>query len=66
MIDEHAEGALAYRALAGGDRLTIEEFVRPDDAPGIWDAYQEMVRGERDHFRLEKPYYRKDGQAVAF
>jgi diguanylate cyclase (GGDEF)-like protein/PAS domain S-box-containing protein len=45
-------------------RLTVEEFVRPDDAPGVWDAYQEMVRGERDHFRLEKPYYRKDGQAV--
>jgi len=44
--------------------LTVEEFIHPDDAPGAWDAYLEIVRGERDHFRLEKPYYRRDGQAV--
>ena len=42
-------------------QLTVEEFIHPDDAPGAWDAYKEMVRGERDHFRLEKPYYRRDG-----
>ncbi len=41
MIDEHAEGALAYRALAGGDRLTIEEFER---LPGK-DCRRELVRG---------------------
>jgi diguanylate cyclase (GGDEF)-like protein/PAS domain S-box-containing protein len=45
-------------------QLQLNEFIHPDDAPGVWDAHREMVRGEREHFRLEKPYYRKDGQAV--
>jgi diguanylate cyclase (GGDEF)-like protein/PAS domain S-box-containing protein len=45
-------------------QLTVEEFIHPNDAPGVWDAYRDMVRGDRDHFRLEKPYYRRDGQAV--
>jgi diguanylate cyclase (GGDEF)-like protein/PAS domain S-box-containing protein len=45
-------------------QLRLDEFIHPDDAPGVWDAHREMVRGEREHFRLEKPYYRKDGQAV--
>jgi diguanylate cyclase (GGDEF)-like protein/PAS domain S-box-containing protein len=45
-------------------RLAVDEFIQPDDAPGVRDAYREMVRGDREHFRLEKPYYRKDGQAV--
>src|SRR5262249_11901333 len=45
-------------------QLRLNEFIRPDDAPGVWDAHSEMVRGEREVFRLEKPYYRKDGQAV--
>jgi diguanylate cyclase (GGDEF)-like protein/PAS domain S-box-containing protein len=44
--------------------LTVDEFIHPDDAPGVWDAYRDLTRGEREHFRLEKPYYRKDGQAV--
>ncbi|WP_338090661.1 putative bifunctional diguanylate cyclase/phosphodiesterase [Planosporangium thailandense] len=44
--------------------LTVNEFIHPEDAPGIWDAYRELTRGEREHIRLEKPYYRKDGTAV--
>jgi diguanylate cyclase (GGDEF)-like protein/PAS domain S-box-containing protein len=45
-------------------QLTVDEFIHPGDAPGICDAYGDLTRGEREHFRLEKPYYRKDGQAV--
>nr|WP_239075559.1 bifunctional diguanylate cyclase/phosphodiesterase [Planosporangium flavigriseum] len=45
-------------------QLTVDEFIHPEDAPGIWDAYRALTRGEREHFRLEKPYYRKDGQIV--
>jgi diguanylate cyclase (GGDEF)-like protein/PAS domain S-box-containing protein len=45
-------------------RLRLDEFIHPEDAPGIRDAYREMLRGNREHIRLEKPYYRKDGQAV--
>jgi diguanylate cyclase (GGDEF)-like protein/PAS domain S-box-containing protein len=45
-------------------QLRHNELIHPDDAPGVWDAHREMIRGEREHFRLEKPYYRKDGQAV--
>jgi diguanylate cyclase (GGDEF)-like protein/PAS domain S-box-containing protein len=45
-------------------RLQLDEFIQPEDAPGIRDAYRELLRGEREHIRLEKPYYRKDGHAV--
>ncbi|MCW2638308.1 MAG: hypothetical protein JWP76_614, partial [Dactylosporangium sp.] len=45
-------------------QLTVDEFIHPDDAPGVWDAYGDLTRGEREHLRLEKPYYRKNGQAV--
>ena len=44
---------------------TFWEFVHPDDAPGVWDA----GRGPdwpapANHLRMEKPYYRKDGEAI--
>jgi diguanylate cyclase (GGDEF)-like protein/PAS domain S-box-containing protein len=42
----------------------VEEFIHPADAPGMWDEYGRLVRGERDHIRLDKPYVGKDGQAV--
>jgi diguanylate cyclase (GGDEF)-like protein len=38
--------------------------VHPDDAPEVWQLYTQMVAGERDHFRTEKRYFRKDGSLV--
>ncbi|MFI0774121.1 putative bifunctional diguanylate cyclase/phosphodiesterase [Streptomyces sp. NPDC021212] len=42
----------------------VTEFVHPDDAPGVHEMYRELVMGERDHFRIEKPHYRDDGSVL--
>jgi diguanylate cyclase (GGDEF)-like protein/PAS domain S-box-containing protein len=42
----------------------VDEFIHPDDSPGVWDQYSDLVAGQRDHLRLEKPYFHKDGHAV--
>ncbi|KUH36820.1 MULTISPECIES: putative bifunctional diguanylate cyclase/phosphodiesterase [Streptomyces] len=42
----------------------VTEWVHPEDAPHVWKLYGELVRGERDHFRVEKPFYRSDGTAL--
>ncbi|MFD7500430.1 putative bifunctional diguanylate cyclase/phosphodiesterase [Streptomyces sp. NPDC059850] len=42
----------------------VTEFVHPDDTPGVHELYRELVRGDRDHFRVEKPHYRDDGSVL--
>jgi len=42
----------------------VQEFVHPDDTPGLAEHYRELIHGERDHFRIEKPYFHRDGQIV--
>ncbi|MCX5386915.1 bifunctional diguanylate cyclase/phosphodiesterase [Streptomyces sp. NBC_00083] len=42
----------------------VSEWVHPEDAPHVWRLYGELVRGERDHYRVEKPYYRGDGTVL--
>ncbi|MFP3986581.1 EAL domain-containing protein [Streptomyces sp. E11-3] len=42
----------------------VSEWTHPDDAPQVWRLYEELVRGERDHYRVEKPYYRQDGTVL--
>jgi diguanylate cyclase (GGDEF)-like protein/PAS domain S-box-containing protein len=42
----------------------VDEFVHPEDATVVWDYYRELIAGERDNFRIEKPYFRRDGQVV--
>ncbi|WIM94337.1 EAL domain-containing protein [Actinoplanes oblitus] len=44
--------------------MTVPQLAHPSDQPGMWRLYDEMLRGERDHVRLEKAYPRKDGTAV--
>ncbi|AXI77355.1 putative bifunctional diguanylate cyclase/phosphodiesterase [Peterkaempfera bronchialis] len=44
--------------------LNVTDFVHPDDTDGVWELYQDSVRGDRDHFRAEKPYFRQDGSVV--
>ncbi len=42
----------------------VNEWVHPEDAPQVWGMHAELVRGERDHYRVEKPYYRNDGTVL--
>ncbi|GAA2424363.1 putative bifunctional diguanylate cyclase/phosphodiesterase [Streptomyces macrosporus] len=42
----------------------VSDWVHPDDAPGVWRCHDELVRGERDHYRVEKPYTRSDGTVL--
>ncbi len=45
-----------------GARVT--DLAHPSDAPGVWEAYQELVAGRREFFRCDKPYFRNDGSEV--
>ncbi|MDQ7907305.1 EAL domain-containing protein [Phytohabitans sp. ZYX-F-186] len=40
--------------------INVTELFYPDDAPGMWDTYKEMIEGKRDGARVEKRYFRKD------
>lgn len=42
----------------------IAEWSHPEDGPHVWRLYDELVRGEREHYRVEKPYYRGDGTVL--
>jgi diguanylate cyclase (GGDEF)-like protein/PAS domain S-box-containing protein len=62
-----ANGALARmfgRSEEEMRRRNVNEWVHPDDAPEVWRLHRQLVRGERDHFRVEKPYHRPDGTVL--
>ncbi len=42
----------------------VTDWVHPEDGPQVWRMYGELIRGERENFRVEKPYYRGDGTAL--
>ncbi|WP_232247794.1 GGDEF domain-containing protein [Kitasatospora azatica] len=42
----------------------VNDLVHPEDSPGVWEAYEELVSGKREHFSFDKPYYRQDGEVV--
>ncbi|MYT74805.1 MULTISPECIES: EAL domain-containing protein [unclassified Streptomyces] len=42
----------------------LRDWTHPDDAPQVWHLYQELVRGDREHYRVEKAFYRPDGTAL--
>ncbi|MFF3618380.1 putative bifunctional diguanylate cyclase/phosphodiesterase [Streptomyces sp. NPDC002467] len=42
----------------------VTEWGHPDDTPHVWRMHGELVRGERESFRVEKPYYRHDGTVL--
>ncbi|MGW4107458.1 PAS domain S-box protein, partial [Streptomyces sp. NPDC004976] len=42
----------------------VKEWVHPDDAPQTWRLYEELVSGEREHYHLEKAFYRPDGTVL--
>jgi diguanylate cyclase (GGDEF)-like protein/PAS domain S-box-containing protein len=40
------------------------EWSHPEDMPEIRGMHGELIRGEREHFRAEKPFYRNDGTVL--
>ncbi|MFD8196528.1 putative bifunctional diguanylate cyclase/phosphodiesterase [Streptomyces wuyuanensis] len=42
----------------------VKEWAHPEDRPQTWNMYDELVRGEREHYRVEKPFYRNDGTVL--
>ncbi|MER7759785.1 EAL domain-containing protein [Streptomyces sp. NPDC097619] len=51
-MDDHVKGR------------NVCDWGHPEDAPHVWRMYGELVRGEREHYRVEKPYYRHDGTVL--
>jgi PAS domain S-box-containing protein len=45
-------------------RLYVSDFVHPDDAASVWESYGELIGGVRDHFRLEKRFYRRNRELM--
>ncbi|HVI35125.1 MAG TPA: diguanylate cyclase, partial [Gaiellales bacterium] len=45
-------------------RRQVREFMHSGDIDEVWRLYGELVRGQRDHFRLEKQFLRSTGESV--
>ncbi|WP_404819496.1 putative bifunctional diguanylate cyclase/phosphodiesterase [Streptomyces marincola] len=39
----------------------VLEWASPDDRPEAWRMLEELMRGTRDHYQVEKSYHRSDG-----
>ncbi|MEU6372683.1 EAL domain-containing protein [Streptomyces sp. NPDC046909] len=42
----------------------VREWTHSEDAPQTWTLYDELVRGEREHYHLEKAFSRPDGTVL--
>jgi len=56
----------ALAAMFGGtvDQVTgsrVTDHEHPLDGPDVWALYRDLIGGGRDHYRVEKPYFRVDG-----
>lgn len=59
----------ALLRMFGGSEQTVRgrnvlEWAHPDDAPQTWKLYDELVRGDREHFHVEKAFNRPDGTVL--
>ncbi len=59
----------ALQRMFGGSEQTVRgrrvtDWTHPDDAPQVWRLYDELVRGEREHYHVEKAFYRPDGTVL--
>ncbi|AOR30463.1 diguanylate phosphodiesterase [Streptomyces fodineus] len=52
---------LSDQALRG---RRVQDWVHPEDAPQTWKLYDELIRGEREHYHLEKAFNRPDGTVL--
>ncbi|MFD9224177.1 putative bifunctional diguanylate cyclase/phosphodiesterase [Streptomyces sp. NPDC060064] len=42
----------------------VTDWAHPEDRPHVWELYRELVSGERDDYRVEKPFFRNDGTVL--
>ncbi|MCI0528087.1 MAG: EAL domain-containing protein, partial [Nitrospira sp.] len=42
----------------------LTDLTHPDDAKVDWNLFRALVEGKRDHYQIEKRYYRKEGALV--
>ncbi|MEJ8638804.1 EAL domain-containing protein [Streptomyces sp. MS2.AVA.5] len=42
----------------------VTDWSHPEDRPHVWQLHRELVKGEREHFHVEKPFYRNDGTVL--
>ncbi|MFF4568362.1 putative bifunctional diguanylate cyclase/phosphodiesterase [Streptomyces sp. NPDC001410] len=59
----------ALMRMFGGSETAVRgrnvmEWTHPEDAPQIWKLYDELVRGEREHYHVEKAFNRSDGTVL--
>jgi PAS domain S-box-containing protein len=45
-------------------RLNVSDFVHPDDAASVWESYAALINGNRDYFRLEKRFFRRNSDVM--
>ncbi|GAB1512239.1 putative bifunctional diguanylate cyclase/phosphodiesterase [Actinophytocola sp. KF-1] len=44
--------------------LNLVDFLHPDDPPELRRYFNEMVAGERDHYRIERRFRKRDGSPL--
>ncbi|HEX5598720.1 MAG TPA: EAL domain-containing protein [Micromonosporaceae bacterium] len=45
-------------------QFKVADLFHKDDAAGMWELYNELIKGKHDTARVEKRYYRKDGSYI--
>jgi two-component system, NarL family, sensor histidine kinase UhpB len=44
--------------------MVFTDFTHPDDVSADWALFEQLVAGERDHYQMQKRYFRKDGRLI--
>lgn len=63
LVNRALEDMLGYSAEQL-KRMRFTDFTHPDDARADEDLFHQVLRGERESYRIEKRYIRRDGEIV--
>ena len=63
LVNRAIEDMLGYSAEQL-KRMRFTDFTHPDDARADEDLFHQVLRGERESYRIEKRYIRRDGEIV--